>query len=77
MVVNMDAQDEALISRLIDHNPELKTLVESHRDFERQLDEMYRRPHLTSDEDFELKRLKKAKLAGKEKIELILAQHRA
>ncbi|MDR2368590.1 MAG: YdcH family protein [Deltaproteobacteria bacterium] len=73
----MDAQDEALITKLIDHNPELKTLVESHRDFERQLDEMYRRPRLSTEEDLQLKRLKKAKLAGKEKIELILAQHRA
>jgi hypothetical protein len=77
MVIKMDSQDEALISKLIDKDPELKALVESHRDFERQLDEMYRRPHLTTDEDLELKRLKKAKLAGKEKIELILAQHRA
>jgi hypothetical protein len=73
----MDSHDEALISKLIDNNPELKALVDKHRDFERQLDEMYRRPHLTPEEDFELKRLKKAKLAGKEKIELILSQHRA
>jgi hypothetical protein len=72
----MDAQDEALISKLVDHNPELKTLVDNHRDFERQLDEMYRRPRLTTEEDLELRRLKKAKLAGKEKIERILAQHR-
>jgi hypothetical protein len=77
MVIKMDVQDEALISRLIDQNPELKTLVENHRDFERQLDEMNRRPHLSTDDDLKLKRLKKAKLAGKEKIELILSQHRA
>jgi hypothetical protein len=77
MVIKMDVQDEALITKLIDQNPELKTLVENHRDYKRQLDEMYSRPHLSADEELELKRLKKAKLAGKEKIELILAQHRA
>jgi hypothetical protein len=77
MVVKMDVQDEALISQLIDQNPELKILVDSHRNYERQLDEFNQRPHLSTEDDLELKRLKKAKLAGKEKIELILAQHRA
>jgi uncharacterized protein YdcH (DUF465 family) len=73
----MDVQDEALISKLIDQNPDLKLLVDSHRDYERQIDELNRRPHLTSAEDLERKRLQKAKLAGKDKIERILATHRA
>jgi uncharacterized protein YdcH (DUF465 family) len=72
----MEAQDEALISKLIDHMPELKSLVDNHRDYERQIDELNRRPHLTTEEDFERKRLQKAKLAGKDKIERILARHR-
>ncbi|MDR3135598.1 MAG: YdcH family protein [Deltaproteobacteria bacterium] len=73
----MDIQDEALISQLVTNNPELKVLVDNHRDFERQLEEMNQRPHLSTEEDLALKRLKKAKLAGKEKIERILAQYRA
>jgi uncharacterized protein YdcH (DUF465 family) len=76
MVMKMDVQDEDLISKLIDLNPELRDLVASHRDYERQLDEMNRRPHLSAEEDFERKRLQKAKLAGKDRIERILALHR-
>ncbi|MDR1049748.1 MAG: DUF465 domain-containing protein [Deltaproteobacteria bacterium] len=72
----MEAQDETLISRLIEHNPELKQLMDTHRKFESQLDEMNNRPYLTSEDDLERKRIQKAKLAGKDKIERILAQHR-
>jgi uncharacterized protein YdcH (DUF465 family) len=73
----MEAADERLIERLIDQHPELRRLVEDHNDFERRLDEMNRRPHLSTEEDIERKRLQKAKLAGKDKIERILAPHRA
>jgi uncharacterized protein YdcH (DUF465 family) len=38
---------------------------------------MNRRPYLSTEEDIERKRLQKAKLAGKDKIERILAPHRA
>jgi uncharacterized protein YdcH (DUF465 family) len=72
----MDPQDEALIARLIGELPELKSLVDSHRDYEKRLDEMNKRPHLSTEEDLERKRLQKAKLAGKDKIERILAAHR-
>ena len=77
MVVYMDAQDEALIAEKVDADPVLRSLVDSHRDFKRQLDEIYKRPHLSAEEDFELKRLKKEKLAVKGKIEYILSQYRA
>ena len=73
----MEPADETLISRLIDQNPELRQLVNDHQDFERRLEEMNRRPYLSTEEDIERKRLQKAKLAGKDKIERILAPHRA
>jgi uncharacterized protein YdcH (DUF465 family) len=73
----MDANDEVLIAKLIVQDPELKQLVEAHRDFETRLDEMNRRPYLSAEEDMDRKRLRKAKLAGKDKIERILAAHRA
>jgi uncharacterized protein YdcH (DUF465 family) len=76
MVTTMEPQDEALISRLIGENPDLKSLVDDHRDFERRLDEMNKRPYLSTEEDLERKRIQKAKLAGKDKIERILAAHR-
>jgi uncharacterized protein YdcH (DUF465 family) len=73
----MEVSDERLIATLIDQHPELKKLVEDHNDYERRLDEMNRRPYLSTEEDIERKRLQKAKLAGKDKIERILAPHRA
>ncbi|MDR0547998.1 MAG: YdcH family protein [Deltaproteobacteria bacterium] len=72
----MDPTDETLINRLMVDNPDLKTLVENHRDFERRLDEMNKRPYLSTEEDLERKKIQKSKLAGKDKIERILAAHR-
>jgi uncharacterized protein YdcH (DUF465 family) len=73
----MEVSDEKLIARLVDQDPELRRLVDAHLDFERRLEEMNRRPYLSTEEDIERKRLQKAKLAGKDKIERILAPHRA
>jgi uncharacterized protein YdcH (DUF465 family) len=73
----MESQDEALIAKLLPDNPELKQLIEDHRGYERTLEEMTRRPYLSTEEDLEKKRLQKAKLAGKDRIERILALHRA
>jgi uncharacterized protein YdcH (DUF465 family) len=72
----MEAQDEALIEKLIDKDPVLKQLVDDHRNYEKRLEEINRRPYLTTEEDLEKKRLQKAKLAGKDKIERIIAPHR-
>ncbi|MDR1871686.1 MAG: YdcH family protein [Deltaproteobacteria bacterium] len=72
----MDQRDEALINQLIGDNPDLKTLVDNHRDYEKRLEEINKRPYLSTEEDLERKKLQKAKLAGKDKIERILAAHR-
>jgi uncharacterized protein YdcH (DUF465 family) len=73
----MDARDEALVAKLIEQEPELKLLIENHREYEKKLDEMNRHPYLSTEEDLERKRIQKAKLAGKDRIERILAAHRA
>jgi len=72
----MEKQDLELIERLMDRDPELKQYVEKHREYERQLETFNRRPYLTTAETIEQKRLQKLKLAGRDRIELILAQHR-
>lgn len=72
----MERSDEALIAALSDQLPELKSLVEAHRDYERQLDEISRRPYLSTEEQVFKKQLQKEKLLGKDRIEAILAQHR-
>ena len=72
----MEKRDEELIERLIGQDKELKRLMDAHRQFERQLEDYNRRPYLTNQEAFEKKRIQKLKLAGRDRIESILASHR-
>jgi uncharacterized protein YdcH (DUF465 family) len=72
----MERQDLELIEQLADVDPELKKCMDEHRAYEKQLDEFNRRPYLTTAETIERKRLQKLKLAGRDRIEHILAQHR-
>jgi uncharacterized protein YdcH (DUF465 family) len=72
----MEKNDQELIDQLMDRDPELKKHVEEHRNYEKLLEEFNRRPYLTAAETMERKRLQKLKLAGRDRIEQILAQHR-
>lgn len=73
----MDSQEKALLDQLMPANPELKSLVEEHKAFETQLDDMNHRPYLSPEDDLERKKLQKAKLAVKDKIHSILIAHQA
>jgi len=73
----MEKYDEELISQWIDEDEELKQCVEEHREFKRKLEELERRPYLTTAEETEKKNLKKLKLRGKDRIEAILSRYRS
>ncbi|MBM4288631.1 MAG: DUF465 domain-containing protein [Deltaproteobacteria bacterium] len=73
----MEKADEELVARWIDHDPELQRRIAEHQDFERQLEEFNRRSYLTADETVERRRIQKLKLAGRDRIEQILAHYRA
>ncbi len=72
----MEDRDLALIKTWIQQDEELKQRVDEHEEFERRLEEFNRRPYLTAEETLERKRLQKLKLAGRDKIEQILAKYR-
>ena len=72
----MEERDLALIKTWIQQDPELKQRIDEHEEFERRLEEFNRRPYLTAEETLERKRLQKLKLAGRDKIEQILAKYR-
>ena len=72
----MEERDLALIREWVQQDPELKQRIEEHEEFERRLEEFNRRPYLTAEETLERKRLQKLKLAGRDKIEQILAKYR-
>ncbi len=73
----MEKRDEELIDQLIPENEELGKLVKEHKEFESQLEEFNKRLYLSDEENREKKRLQKLKLAGRDRIEQILREHRA
>lgn len=72
----MEKEDLELIEELTAKDPELKKFWDEHHEFERQLDEFNKRPYLTAAETLERKRLQKLKLAGRDRMEQILAKYR-
>lgn len=72
----MENQDVEQIQELIAENEELATLWSEHHTLETQLDDLGQRVYLTPEETLEVKRLKKVKLSGRDRMEAILAQYR-
>ncbi len=72
----MEKEDLELIEQLTDRDPELKKFWDDHHKYERLLEEFNRRPYLTAAETLERKRLQKLKLAGRDRMEQILAKYR-
>ena len=73
----MEKQDEELILSLVGRDPELRKYYDEHTDLERQLESFKAKPYLSSEEEFERKRLQKLKLAGKDRIMEILGRYRS
>jgi hypothetical protein len=71
----MSKPDQELIDRLCKEDEEFRELYEQHLQFEESIDELLRRPPST-ETHFEVERLKKLKLQGKDKMERILTRHR-
>ena len=72
----MEKRDLDLIEKVIDRDGELKRYVVEHRELESKLEELSNKPYLTAEQEVEVKRLKKMKLAGRDKIEEILKRYR-
>jgi uncharacterized protein YdcH (DUF465 family) len=67
---------EAGNSEMTVSDPELDRLHEEHRHHEARLHELAVKPRLSEDEELEEKRLKKEKLALKDRMEAITRHHR-
>ena len=72
----MSQKEEELKKKLMEENPEFRTLAEEHEDFERILEEFNRKPYLTPAEEIERKNIQKQKLKGKDRMERILKKNR-
>jgi hypothetical protein len=72
----MEKRDQELIDLLIKENEILEKYVQAHQQYEKQLEEYNSHPYLSTEEWVERKRIQKLKLAGRDRIEQILAEHR-
>ncbi|MFH1035317.1 MAG: DUF465 domain-containing protein [Pseudomonadota bacterium] len=72
----MEDKDIELIRDLVDSDQELAELWSRHLELEAQLENMNQRVYLTAEEQVERKRLQKVKLAGRDRMEAILAAFR-
>ena len=72
----MELHEEALIRSLMATDTDLRHHYEEHAELKRQSEELKLKPHLTEEEELELKRIQKQKLAGKDRIMEILSRHR-
>lgn len=73
----MEKRDFELVQKHIASDPELKRYMDEHEELERRLTEMSRHLYLTPAEEIERKRIQKLKLAGRDRIEAILAKYRS
>jgi len=72
----MEAREEAFIVSLLEKDPELRKHYEEHQELEKQLSEFQHKHHLSPEEEVEMKRIQKLKLAGKDRIMELLGKHR-
>ncbi len=66
--------DQTLLQNLTETNPRFRMLYEEHCLFEKQLVEYEKKGLLSSQEEVDLNKIKKMKLAGRDEMERILQQ---
>ncbi len=72
----MEAREEMLIQQFASNDEELKLAYEQHRELKRKLETYRSRPYLSAQEELEEKRIRKLKLALKDRVMALLARHR-
>ena len=73
----MEPRDVALIERLLPQSAELRRLWEDHQRLDRELGALLKQRFLTPEEEARSQEIRKIKLAGRDRIEAILREHRA
>ena len=72
----MEMKDSAVTEKLVSESPRFRKLYEEHTFFEKELQQLDDRPHLTAEDVVQRKKIQKLKLAGKDEMEKILADTR-
>ncbi len=71
----MERREEELIREHLDHDQELRSLYEEHQALKRKLESFRTKHYLTSAEEMEEKRIRKLKLASKDRMMEILGRY--
>lgn len=66
--------DKEMVEKLIKEDEDFKKKFKTHKDFERKIERLEKKSHLTPEETIEKNRLKKLKLALKDEMERKLAE---
>jgi uncharacterized protein len=66
--------DKEVVEKLIKEDEDFKKKFKTHKDFERKIERLEKKSHLTPEEAVEKNRLKKLKLALKDEMERKLAE---
>ncbi len=72
----MEVREESLIRSLMETDTELRYYYEEHVELKRRSEDLRQKLYLTEEEELELKRIQKQKLAGKDRMMEILSRHR-
>lgn len=72
----METMDKDLCEKLVKENEEFKDVYNAHQGYKKQLQKIAKKGFLSTEDEQEKKRLKKLKLAAKDKIENFLAKCR-
>ncbi len=68
--------EQVIIETLRRENPDFQKLEAEHRQLDEKIKQMERKPFLTTEEEMEIKRLKKEKLAKKDMMARMVLQYK-
>jgi uncharacterized protein YdcH (DUF465 family) len=68
--------EEEVIEVLKKENEEFRKLYQEHRELDSMLSELHKKHHLSSEEEIEMNRMKKAKLHKKDKIAEMIREYK-
>lgn len=71
----MDSREEQLVRQLAAHDEELKTLYDEHLVLKQKLEGFRHKAHLNGEDELEIKRIQKLKLASKDRMMAIIWRH--
>lgn len=72
----MPNQDDGLRKELLETDEEYRRLFEEHQNYERRLEEINQRAFASPEDQFEVKQIKLHKLGLKDRMEMIVRNHR-